>query len=184
MSTEEDPYRRVLAQPARGPLQLGDEPLQFSTNREERNRAPRNLGGWLRLVTLMMLVSPFNLIGGVFMTLDTVGQLAAESTVIQPTARLAVMMHVAGSGLLLLVNLVALVLLFLKSRWFPRVFIGWLLADLTLIIATVLLLGRAGDAPAALEYHFDSFLWRALMFDSLWIVYALLSKRVKSTFVP
>jgi hypothetical protein len=184
MSTEEDPYRRMPVQAARGPLQLGDEPLRFSSNREERNRAPRNLGGWLRLVSLMLLVAPLNLIGGVVMTLNTVGQLAAMGTVLEPTVRLAVLTHLGGNGLLLLVNLVALVLLFLKSRWFPRVFIGWLAVDLTLVIATVLLLGRAEGAPVALEYHFTSFLWRALVFDSLWIAYALLSKRVKSTFVP
>lgn len=183
MSTEEDPYRRVPAQAARGPLQLGDEPLQFSTNREERNRAPGNLGGWLRLVTLMMLIAPLNLIGSVALSLNTVGQLAIAGSALEPAVQLAMMTHVWGGCLLLLANVVALILLFLKSPWFPRVFIGWLALELMLTVGAVALLGRADGAPVALEHHFKTIMWRALVVDSVWIAYALLSKRVKRTFV-
>jgi len=178
---EEDPYRREPAKPApRGALQLGDQPLQFSTVRSERNRGAVGRGGWLIGVAIMMVWS-------LLFAMANAGGMAAllaspETTAAMDGAKAgALRFYLAVSAAMFALNLVALVLFAIKSPWFPRVYVAWLGIDLILVsIATGLLSqasggGFAGVAAAAL-------IGRVLFWNGPWMAYAIMSERVKNTF--
>lgn len=178
---EEDPYRREPAQPApRGALQLGDQPLQFSTARSERNRGAVGRGGWLIGVAIMMVWS-------LLFAMANAGGMAALLASPEVTAAMdgakagALRFYLAVSAAMFALNLVALVLFAIKSPWFPRVYVAWLGIDLVLVsMATGLLSqasggGFAGVAAAAL-------IGRVLFWNGPWMAYAIMSERVKNTF--
>ncbi|MGO4778753.1 DUF2569 family protein [Lysobacter sp. 2RAB21] len=93
----------------------------------------------------------------------------------------------SSKGVLLLLNLIALVLFFAKSRWFPRVFIAWWVGNAVAATIAVLLV-RHMVATRLLET--EGYLLRstlidmvcALLFGAFWISYTLMSKRMKNTF--
>lgn len=175
---EEDPYRREPAAPAeRGALRLGDEPLRFSTNRSERNSGPQGLGGWLIAVAVMLVWSLlFGMVNG--------GGMAAmlDSPELDAAKRAAIQIYIAVCGVSFALNLAALVLFFMKSPWFPRVFIGWLGIDLILTAIAVGLLTQASNG-GFLGTLALIVIVRGLFWNGLWIAYAIMSDRVKNTFV-
>ncbi|MBW8808078.1 MAG: DUF2569 domain-containing protein [Lysobacter sp.] len=178
MSTEEDPYRRPEPAP-RGALQLGDGPLQFSTSRSERNSGPKGLGGWLIVVAIVLFWALLSL-------LVSLGFASHQLAALDPGAALRAPLRVrmAADGVLTALNILALVLFFMKSRWFPRVFIAWLaLGALAGIVVFVMARQSAGIAPEY-AYRFGAAMVSALFYAGIWIAYTIMSDRVKNTFAP
>lgn len=175
---EEDPYRRAPAQAAeRGALQLGDEPLHFNTNRSERNSGPVGRGGWLIAVAIMMV---WSLLFGVGNAASTAALLAGPS--VDAGMRGALQVHVIACGALFVFNLIALVLFFMKSAWFPRVYLAWLGTDLMVVAITAGLLAQTRDSSAFLGVFVMVVIVRTLFWNGLWMAYAIMSDRVKNTF--
>lgn len=174
---EEDPYRREPAPAAaRGALQLGDEPLRFSTNRSERNSGPQGLGGWLIAVAVMLVWSLlFGAVNG--------GGMAAmlSSPELDAAKRTAVQIYLAVCGVSFALNLAALVLFFMKSPWFPRTYIGWLGIDLILSAIAAGLLAQASYGSFLGTFALVAIV-RGLFWNGLWIAYTIMSDRVKNTF--
>ncbi|WP_394538895.1 DUF2569 family protein [Lysobacter enzymogenes] len=178
---DEDPYRREPAAPAaRGPLQLGDAPLQFRGDRSERNRGAVGRGGWLIAVAAMMVWS-------LLFAMANAGGMAAllaspEVAAATDGAKAgALRFYLTVSGAMFVFNLVALALYAIKSAWFPRIYLAWLGTDLVLVsIATGLLSqasggGFAGVAAVAL-------IGRVLFWNGPWMAYIVMSERVRNTF--
>lgn len=176
---EEDPYRREPALAAeRGALQLGDEPLQFRTNRSERNSGPVGRGGWLIAVAIMMVWSLLFSVGNAGSTAALLADPRLEAGM-----RGALQVHVVVAGALFVFNLVALVLFFMKSAWFPRVYVAWLGSDLIAVAVTSGLLAQSRDASAFIGMFAIVVIVRTLFWNGLWMAYAIMSDRVKNTFV-
>lgn len=179
---EDDPYRRPPAQPAaRGALQLGDEPLQFSTNRSERNSGPVGRGGWLIAVAIMMVWSLLFGMGNAGGMAAMLASADAAGTMEAAKAE-ALRFYILVCGAMFVFNLVALALFAMKSRWFPRAYIAWLGTDLVLVaIASGVLAQSAGGSFFGMAVM--ALVGRGLFWNGLWIAYAVMSDRVKNTFV-
>lgn len=176
MNIEEDPYRRPEPAP-RGALELGDGPLEFSTSRSERNSGPKGLGGWLIVMAIVMFWALLSLLG-------TMGLTSSQLAALEPgdALRAPLRVRMAADGLLIALNIVAIALFFMKSRWFPRVFIAWLaLGALAGVVVFVLARQIAGIAPEY-SYRFGGAMVSALFYGGVWIAYTIMSDRVKNTF--
>jgi len=175
---EDDPYRRDPARPAeRGALQLGDAPLQFSTTRSERNRGAVGRGGWLIAVAIMLAWSLLYTVA----LLTSLGALLA-SPELDAGKHAALRSTVLAGGAMFVLNLAVLVLFCVKSPWFPRAYIAWLSLDVIVFAIAIGLLAQAtggslfGTAVAAA-------IARLLFWNGPWIAYAIVSERVRNTFV-
>ena len=176
MSAEEDPYRRPEPAP-RGALELGDRPLEFSTSRSERNSGPKGLGGWLIVVAIVLCWALLSQLG-------SMGFISSQLAALDPgdALRAPLRVRMGADGVLIALNIVAIVLFFMKSRWFPRVFIAWLaLGALTTIVVFVLTRQSADIAPEY-SYRFGAAMVGALFYSGIWIAYTVMSDRVKNTF--
>lgn len=178
MSTEDDPYRRPEPAP-RGALELGDGPLQFSTSRSERNSGPKGLGGWLIVVAIVLFWALLGLLASMSFT-------SSHLAALDPGAALRAPLRVrmGADGVLIALNIVAIVLFFMKSRWFPRVFIAWLALGALAGIVVFLLARQIADITPEYSYRFGAAMVSALFYGGIWIAYTIMSDRVKNTFAP
>ena len=152
--------------------------------------APRGLGGWLVLVGIGLCMSPFVTVGTMaihwegFFSLE-VWQMFASPASSSYRALYApiVILEVLANASLLGLNLLALVLYFGRRRAFPKVLIALLLARIVVVVA---------DSIAVPQLHFaaevatDSTaldLSRVVLSGVIWSAYAVVSRRVKATFV-
>lgn len=176
---EEDPYRRDPARPAaRGALQLGDAPLHFNTSRSERNLEAVGRGGWLIAVAAMLV---WSLLYG-FAILTTLGALLA-SPELDAGKQAALRLSVLAGGAMFVLNLAVLLLFCVKSPWFPRAYVAWLGLDVIVFAIAVGLLAQASGGGSLLGAVVTAVIVRLLFWNGPWIAYAIMSDRVKNTFV-
>ena len=175
---EEDPYRRAPpAAAARGALQLGDEPLRFSTNRSERNSGPVGRGGWLIAVAVMLA---WSLLYGIVNLAGLALMLASPE--LDANKHAALQFFVLVSGAMFVFNLAVLALYGMKSPWFPRAYVAWLGVALVAMAVAYGLLAQA-TGGGFLGVAIAAAIARALFWNGPWIAYAIMSDRVKNTFV-
>ena len=186
----ENPYQAPMPPSSRANQYTG-EPLAFRSTREERNRGPEGLGGWLILpaiglvLTILKIASYFGM---------QVAPLIADGTyarVITPGDDLyhplwlpLVVVEAGGNATLLLMAMGAICLFFMRSRWFPRVHIAFILFNAVLAL-TVFFLGA--QIPLLAEAHTMqavSDMARGLIAAAIWVPYMLTSQRVRNTFRP
>lgn len=147
----------------------------------------RNIGGWLVLVAIGLIATPFRLLFGIlseryFDTAVWDNILDASSGIYSPElAGILVMELIVNTAYL--VFSVLLIFMFLKRRSsVPRlmtIYYGASLAFIVLDYAMISMLGlEAGSgADSAKE------IWRAFVAAAIWVPYFNLSHRVKATFV-
>ncbi|MBN7135527.1 hypothetical protein A7A76_12250 [Lysobacter enzymogenes] len=175
---EQDPYRREPARPAaRGALQLGDAPLRFTTRRSERNLGAVGRGGWLIAVAVMLV---WSLLYGMAL-LTTLGAMSA-SPELDAGKRAALQLSILAGGAMFVLNLAVLTLYCVKSPWFPRAYVAWLGLDAIVFAIAIGLLAQASGG-SLLGTVVAAVIVRAAFWNGPWIAYALLSERVRNTFV-
>ena len=185
MSQEDDPYRRPQPAP-RGSPQLGDQPLEFSRTRGAA-AGPEGLGGWLILVGIAVCIAPVRLLAGYLQVFAPILRdggwrvLVDEST--PPQLRALLWFEVIANPLMMLAATVVAGLFFLRSYWFPRLFIGFVLANLLVQTVDLWLASGIPNDPAAGVQGEDTLqLVRSVIYGAIWIPYMRMSRRVRNTF--
>lgn len=186
MSNEEDPYRRPEPAP-RGPLQLGEEPLQFATTPTQRNAGPVGLGGWLILVGFGVCMTPLRLSAEVAQVFGPVlrdgGWRMLFDGERELMLRLLVWFELIANAILIVGSVVMICLFFMRSHWFPRVFIGFIAASFAVLVLDIVLAGQVTSLDGGFQAEDARGLTRALIYAGVWVPYMLVSKRVRNTFV-
>lgn len=151
---------------------------------------PQGIGGWLILIAIGVVLGPIVLLGT---TLPIVFDLAAIenwSILTNPNSKSYVPYFVelvigemTANALLFIASLWMAVLFFTKHRWFPRVYISYVLASTLILIADTYAVSVVlPDMPAFDEETVRGFISSAITLF-IWVPYLLLSRRVKNTFV-
>lgn len=165
-----DPYRRM---PAAGAKQghAAPAPAGFGPPRPR----PEGLGGWLAVLAVVLLLW---LAAGaaVFAAI-----LILMSSSHAPTGDglIRAQYLLATSGTLFLVKLAVLALMWLRSRWFARAFVAWLIVDL--VVSAVFWIA-VETVPAETVLSVSLLCAARLVWNGGWIAYALKSERVRNTF--
>jgi hypothetical protein len=162
-------------------------------NRIEELEVPSNgeaIGGWLILIALGIVITPFRLLifmvptyseifsTGIWQALTTQGSEAYNPL----WAPIIILEIIINSGMLLVWFYLAY-LFFTKKSLFPKVYIGLAIFSLAFILAdafaiTLVLPNEPIFGPDTIQE-----VLRALVMVVIWVPYMLLSKRVKATFV-
>jgi hypothetical protein len=150
---------------------------------------PRGIGGWLILVVIGLVLTPFRLAQGlltnhwpIFRDGHWAELTTAGTEAYHPMWAPLLVFEVVGNLVMLVLPVVILVLFFRHSRRAPLAAI-FMYAFSALFLIVDELLGRTIPAVAESTDH-ESLkeLSRAVLIAAIWIPYFLRSKRVKNTF--
>jgi hypothetical protein len=160
------------------------EPALFSATLLDGDKHLEGLSGWLILVGLGLVISPFVILGGVVVTnvpllMNAKFQPFLES---HPALDGLILFEIASNLCFAAVNCVLLYLFFKKKRSFPTYMILYMAFHVLILF---------GDTAAAhmnlpstrLSIQTTTSIVRAATSAAIWIPYFLLSRRVKVTFV-
>jgi hypothetical protein len=156
----------------------------------EANSWPRGLGGWLMLVGFGLCVTPIMLVNGLLVDWEGFFSLHTWQVVAMPQGEQyhplwgpLLMFAVSANVWILGLNLLALWLFFGKRRYFPLVYIAFIVGNALFLAVDA----WGGSYIAAVAAESGEFPWRdplrAMVFGLLWTAYMLNSKRVKATFI-
>ena len=169
------------------PVQL--EQIDYEGDRAALSHEPHGLGGWLILVGIGLVVTAIRLpvsLATTFFPLFTQGQWAALTTpgskVYHPLWAPLLICETLGTLLFAVLAAALLFLFFSKSRWFPRIFIVYVISILLFDIADFFLVNRIPAAAAQHDFDPVMEIVRAILASAIWVPYMLVSKRVKNTF--
>jgi hypothetical protein len=151
---------------------------------------PRGLGGWLILVGFGLCLTPFRLVYELLIDWEGFFSLHTWQAVAMPQGEQyhplwgpLLMFEVSSNVWLLGLNLLALWLFFGKRRWFPVVYIAFIVGNALVLTADV----WCGSFIADVAAEAGDFPWRdpirQIAYSLLWTAYMLKSKRVKATFI-
>ena len=154
------------------------------------NNRYRGIGGWLLLVLLGLAITPFRTLGMVITTyvpIFTSGQFSDLTDPASPNyhALWGVLLpaEVIGNMLLGAAAVVGIILMFRKSRIFPKWMIGFYLFNLAFVIADSFVAEMIPAVAAQDMSESGKEITRAVVGTAIWVPYMLVSKRVKATFV-
>lgn len=148
------------------------------------------IGGWLILVAIGIIASPFRL--GYSLVVELLPALDAEtwdyltnpdSPVYHVLWKPVIILELLGNSLFLIFSLVLLYYFFSRKKELPRLIIIFYAANLVFILIDHYL---ASQIPMVAEVdNSDTYreIGRSIISSAIWIPYFLLSERVKGTFV-
>jgi len=152
-------------------------------------RGPEGLGGWLILIGIGLVVSIVQLVNALATTyfpIFTQGQWQALTTPGSPNYHPlwapALLLEVLGNLLFFAMATTLLVMYFCKSRWFPRIFIAYILSNFVFVTLDHFLsqaipaVAAQGSSDTAVQ------IFRSFLSAAIWAPYMLVSTRVKNTF--
>ncbi|MBC7921404.1 MAG: DUF2569 family protein [Ferruginibacter sp.] len=147
-----------------------------------------NIGGWLILVAIGLVVSPFKIL--IFLFTNNFFDLAVWETITQTTSAAynpglaALIVTEMIFNLAILVTSVVCALLFFGRRSsFPKIFILYAAVNaLFVVLDTALVSGMNGLTESDARSNTSEAV-RAIVYAAIWIPYFYLSQRVKRTFV-
>lgn len=157
---------------------------------EIRPKEPQGIGGWLILVAIGLVVSPIRIAASLFLVyvpIFTDGTWQALTSPSSPNynalwAPILIFEIVANMGFVVAYIGLA-ILFFMKSSWFPKMYITFALINIAFIIVDAWL----GSMVVVDEPMFDPTttreLLRSVIATAIWGPYLLISKRAKNTFV-
>lgn len=183
---EDNPYRAT--QPRDG-MRFEGDPLTFREPAQARNAGPEGLGGWLVLpaiglgVTILRLAIEVARTGYFVIGSDEWGALTTPgSELYHPLFKTLGMLELVGNSLFAIFAAVLLVLYFMRSFWFPRLFIAFVIANLAFLVLDTVLAAQipllAGEGMTTMITE----IVRTLVGAAIWVPYMLLSTRVANTF--
>jgi hypothetical protein len=157
-----------------------------ATSTEQRDESvsregPRGIGGWLLLPIIGLVLTPIT----AAVTVDEIylpyildeAMWEDEAYLLYDTIVVAEMLAIVAIGL---AALVALVLLFRRSRFFPRLMIGYYLFNALVMVGSRVASQAYGVWSETEVIDRDSL--RAIIAVVVWVPYFVMSKRVKNTF--
>jgi hypothetical protein len=156
----------------------------------EKTDGPVGLGGWLILVGLGVVISPFRMI---YEGVTLYGPLLRENvlqTLADPSspayiAYLAefIYLEIGFNVVFVVWAIVNFGMFFSRSKRFPASFRYFLIANLVFLIGDALVLSRLFPDEIAFDAETTKAVFQSAITASIWVPYTLLSKRVKNTFV-
>jgi antibiotic biosynthesis monooxygenase (ABM) superfamily enzyme len=151
---------------------------------------PAQIGGWLIVVAIGLIISLAQNLSGLLQSLTTFRGSVWErltdpsSPSYHPNWRGALIYEAVAAGVYLIMNIILIILFFRKQRLFPVLTVIFIPSIFVLSLVAHYL---AGQIPAVAESpsYAQGFSWLATKFVALhiWIPYLLVSKRVKATFI-
>lgn len=173
---------RVYA-PPKAPPTIGPAP-QIAMS------GPVGLGGWLILVIIGLVISPFR-IGRFLITehlpLFTDGTWEIITSADSPYYHVLwgplLVFEVAGNLIMIVLSLTTLALILRKSRRVPKLIIGMYAFNIAFIVGDYILVNLIPAIAEQPDTETMTELIRALVGAAIWIPYFLVSKRVRNTFV-
>lgn len=149
----------------------------------------KGLGGWLILVGIGVVITPFRLlmiISSTYLPLfkDGSWELLTDpaSDSYYPNFDIVVIIEILGNSAFVLFSVYLIYLFFSKHYLFPKMYIVFIVANLVFIFADALLGSLVLDV-AAFDAETIQAIVRPLISAFVWVPYLLVSKRVKVTFV-
>lgn len=148
------------------------------------------LGGWLILVALGIILSPFRIVAQAFPIYSEVLSTDGWAAITTPGTEdyvpfLASYVYAEGAinvGMVLAWIYIGF-LFFTKKKAFPKWFIGMLLFTLAFIILDALWMTFVLPDEPVFDADTTKELLRSLIYTAIWMPYMLVSERVKLTFV-
>ena len=150
---------------------------------------PVGLGGWLILVGMGLVLGPFFVLGQIATDLLPVFQEGYWPILTDPASDAyhpmwgpLLLFELIGNLVQVTALLVALVLFFQKSSYFPRLHIAIYLGVLAFLILDYWLAGFIPAVAAESDLEAWALIWRQAVSCLIWVPYMLRSKRVRNTF--
>ena len=185
--------RQCATRAATHNLQISDPPAS-SWNGFSTESGPLDIGGWLSLVALGLIVSPLILLHALWkdinLLLGPTSKLAAK---IIPDLPVLVLYEVMINLALLTSCLYLIVMFYRKKRAFPKYYCAWLVFAFVAIVVEYtfclpqLSTSSATEAATKIVDHLQSNLaisaGKRFLNGAIWISYFIMSRRVKATFV-
>lgn len=174
--TEQNPYA-----PPKAEIELAERPTE---------QQPLPLGGWLIIVAIGVVVSPFRMVISIFPEFFkqiSEGHWAALTTAGSPAYNPAIATLMVCELVVNIAMIVAWVvlacLMFAKRRAFPKVFITLQLATLVIQFTDALVVSMLLPGVEAFDQGTRGEIGRTVIACLIWTPYMLMSKRVKATFI-
>ena len=143
--------------------------------------APQGLGGWMILPVIGLLVSPVMIAINTRTWFHEIGTSALFAALAEKVQWMA-LLELGLLGVTTAVSLMALWLLFARKRTFPIGFIALQLLSAAILVTDATMLILLGETLASSGYTARDLVLRPLIM-ALWIMYVLVSQRVRATFV-
>lgn len=156
----------------------------------EKPNELRGIGGWLILVAIGIVITPFQI-------LKDIGEEAAalyangtyelltnpESSAYSPFWEPYIRAETFINGITLLASIVLIFIFFAKKRFFPKLYIIFLVVSAVLLVMGTLILKLSFPEIDVFDSETTRAFVRAGVSVGIWVPYLLVSKRVKATFV-
>lgn len=153
------------------------------------NQGPKGLGGWLILVGINLIFSPFRIMGIEFELFElfsngTWNELADSSSEFYNPGLAAIIPLEFVINMAFIFSFFFLIYLFFtQSSIFPRWFIGVFVANFAMIVLDLTAVYFVVPDAPIIDPETSGELMRSLGACAIWIPYMLKSKRVANTFV-
>jgi len=154
---------------------------------------PQGLRGWLLLVGVGVVLSPFRFIvdftgtaASYFSSAVWLETATPQGEAYHPLYGPLLMFEMVVNVLLIGLSVVACYLYFARRRLFPRIYITLLLASTSVLILDEVLGGHvisAAGLDAGADADSTKAIWGGILGCAIWCPYMLKSRRVKSTFL-
>ena len=150
----------------------------------------KGIGGWLILVAIGLIISPFRIAFELYITywpIFTDGTWENVTTVgsdyYQAGLGAILVMECVANAAFALAWVWAAYLFFSTHYWFPRVYITLSLGSLAFILLDAVVVGTVLEGVEMFDQATVAELTRQSIASAIWVSYMLVSKRVKLTFV-
>lgn len=162
---------------------------EIRQDNERRAAGPTGIGGWLVLVAIGLVISPFRLLvfagqtylpifrDGTWSLLTTPGSESYD-----PMWAPVLILEVLGNLGFILAGVWLVVLFFKLSPWFPKAYIWVAVINPVFIILDAWLASHVVAGPM-FDPETGAELGKAILAALIWVPYMLVSKRVRNTFV-
>jgi len=154
------------------------------TTFEQEPSGPEGIGGWLILIVIGLIVTPFRLGYEVIMNMVPLISSPNILALNSPDLTNLIYFEIFGNLIFALYSILLLFLLFSKNKLFPKLLIFYFVTNFAFIMLDLFLASQISviqhtetDASVIKEIFKSSF---NLI---IWVPYLILSKRVKNTFV-
>lgn len=143
-----------------------------------------SIGGWLFLLGISIAFLPFKIlavIGELFKTLEN-----AELINLYPKIEELLNNELTVNYMLLIISFFIVYFFFTKKIYFPKIFIGWLILNIFILIYDVSMVSSLAinneKIQSAIYFETSKDILMAIVIATILIPYMLISKRVKGTF--
>ena len=151
----------------------------MSADNAGEQTGPSGFGGWLTLVVIGQTLGPLVTVMGVLASLP-----AYREMMLVPNGPVAVYGEVALNAAFLIIQIIAVVAMYRRSRNYPRIFLCQWLAVIALVLGDALLVAEALHLPVfqVLQYMDVRRTLGSPIVAGLWTIYMFSSVRVRNTF--